>query len=285
MSVTLQHLVDVSRARCEAARRAVPEAELRAQVTAASIIDRPTGRLRGALEGEAMSVIAEVKGASPVAGRLREPFEPLEVATAYAAAGASAVSVLTEERYFAGSLDHLRAIAGALDLPTLRKDFIVEEYQVLEAALAGAGAVLLIAEVMEPARLRTLVGLAHELRLDALVEAHDEASIDAALAAGSGLIGINNRDLSTMRVDWRHALRVAAAVPADVIAVAESGIDSPEQLARLAEAGYSGALVGTSLVRADDPGAALRRLLAGEPTRRSDVADPDEVLHGTKGNE
>jgi len=262
--ITLDLLVDTARQKTAADRAVTPPAELQARLRSSSALDLPAGRLRRALSGDGMSVIAEVKGASPLSGPLRTPFDPVDLACCYVGAGAAAVSVLTEETFFAGSLAHLASVAAAVELPVLRKDFIVEGYQIEQAALAGAAAVLLIAEALEPSQLEDLVGLAHQLRLDALVELHDSDSVAAVVAAGSNLIGVNNRDLRSMRVDWRHSLRVAEQLPADSVWVSESGIRSAGELRELEAAGYHAVLVGTSLVRATDPATALQRLLIGD---------------------
>lgn len=270
MSITLQQLIETARATTARDRGLVPEAELerrlelvRARRPDGRVPAANAGRLRAALRGQSMQVIAEVKGASPVTGTLRADLQPRALAASYAEAGAAAVSVLTEERFFGGSMQHLREVAEQVAVPVLRKDFIVEPYQVRQAALAGAAAVLLIAEALTADELAELVAVAHGLGLDALVEIHAAVSIPAAVDAGSGLIGVNNRDLQTMQVDWRHALEVSDQLPADVVRVAESGIERREQMVALREAGYDAALVGTSLVKAADPAAALRRLLAG----------------------
>ena len=262
--ITLERLVDTARQKADADRAATPQVELQAKLRDSDALRSPAGRLRQALCSDGMSVIAEVKGASPLSGPLRTPFDPVDLTRQYVGAGAAAISVLTEETFFAGSLEHLGSVAAAVELPVLRKDFIVDAYQIEQAALAGAAAVLLIAEALEPSQLQELVGLAHQMRLDALVELHDTDSIDAVVAADSGLIGINNRDLRSMRVDWRHSLRIAEQLPSGTVRVSESGIRSATELHQLGAAGYHAVLVGTSLVRAADPAAALQRLLAGE---------------------
>jgi len=266
MTITLEQLVGVARAKAAADQEALPGAEILVRISAAGVLARRPGRLVSALRRDGMGVIAEIKGASPVAGQLRAGYDAATIARQYEAAGAAAVSVLTEETYFGGSLEALEQVAAAVEIPVLRKDFIVEAYQIQQAALAGASAVLLIAEVLTPAELGELVAVAHEYRLDALVEVHGGDSLEAASAAGSGIIGVNNRDLETMTVDWRHALEVAADLPRGVVRVAESGISDPGQLAALAAAGYDAALVGSSLMASADPGQALRVLL-GEVER------------------
>lgn len=263
MTITLRELVAAAERTAERQRRELSPAVTQARLQELGLAGRAPGRFAAALRGAGLSVIAEVKGASPVDGVLRAGLDPVSLARTYEEAGAAAISVLTEERHFAGSLDHLEKVAAAVGLPLLRKDFIVQEYQVARAALAGAAAVLLIAEALEPARLEALVECAHGLGLDALVEIHGIGSLDAAIAAGSGLIGVNNRDLTTMVVDPGHALRVAEHLPAEVVKVAESGLASADDAAAARAAGYDAVLVGSALVRAGDPAVALRTLCAG----------------------
>ncbi|NKB88025.1 MAG: indole-3-glycerol-phosphate synthase TrpC [Acidobacteria bacterium] len=261
MTISLQQLVDAARERCERERSRVPSRELTARVEHAGFVGRQPGIFRRALQADGMSVVAEVKGASPLAGQLKADYSPRAVGMAYEKGGAAAISVLTEPRYFGGSLEALEDVSSAVGVPTLRKDFIVDAYQVEQAALAGASAVLLIADVLAEDPLRALTSRAHELGLDALIEVHEAAALPGALAAESGLIGINNRNLQTMEVDWEHSLRMASEIPGDVVAVAESGVRDGEQLRRLEEAGYAAALIGTSLMTAPEPGDALARLL------------------------
>jgi len=265
VTITLERLVDVARAKAAADREVLPSAELGALIRASGVLERRPGRLVAALQNEGLGVIAEVKGASPVSGRLRAGYDAATIARQYEAAGAAAVSVLTEETYFGGSLEALERVAAAVRIPVLRKDFIVEPYQIRQAALAGAAAVLLIAEVLTATELQELVAVAHEVRLDALVEVHRVESVAAAQEAGSGIVGVNNRDLETMAVDWRYSLGVASALPADVLRVAESGISEAGQLAELAAAGYDAVLVGSSLMAAEDPGRALQELIGEVP--------------------
>lgn len=261
MTITLERLVEVARAKAATDREALPSEDLVARLHRSGALDRSPGRLVSALRGDGIAVVAEVKGASPVCGQLRVDYDAATIARQYEAAGAAAISVLTEETYFGGSLAALEQVAAAVRIPVLRKDFIVEPYQVQQAALAGASAVLLIAEVLTPTELTHLVAVAHEIRLDAMVEVHRQESVAAAVAAGSGIIGVNNRNLETMTVDWRYALGFAAALPADAVRVAESGISERAQLVELAGAGYDAALIGSSLMTAADPGSALRDLL------------------------
>jgi indole-3-glycerol phosphate synthase len=225
----------------------------------------PLRGFRSALErAPAPAVIAEVKRRSPSKGEIRPDFEPVGCARAYARGGAAALSVLTDERYFGGHLDFLAPIRRAVPLPLLRKDFTIDAYQVDEARVAGADAVLLIVAALEPARLAALRERAAALGLDALVEVHDERELDQALAAGADLVGVNNRDLRTFVTDLTVTERLAARAPAGVFLVAESGIAKPADVARLAKAGARAFLVGESLMREPEPGEALRRLRESE---------------------
>ena len=208
-----------------------------------------------------MRVIAEHKRRSPSRGAIREDLAPADVARSYEAAGAAALSVLTDEPFFGGRLEHLREARAATALPALRKDFVVDPWQVAEARAAGADAVLLIVAALEDAELRQLLSEARETGVDALVEVHDQGELERALAAGARLVGVNNRDLRTLAVSLDTSLALASRIPDDVVAVAESGIKSGQDLKRLREAGFDACLVGEHLMSAADPGGALRRLL------------------------
>src|SRR5262249_38331108 len=179
------------------------------------------------------------------------------------AAGAAALSVLTEERFFLGSLANLQEASAATQIPCLRKDFIIDEFQVLEAKAHGADAVLLIVAALDDAALRHLASRATSLGLDTLCEVHDELELERALAAGCEIIGVNSRDLKTFHVDRNVPLRLAERIPAQVLRVAESGLSSAAELRRLREAGYQAFLIGESLMRSDSPGVALRDMIAG----------------------
>jgi len=209
------------------------------------------------------NVIAEHKRRSPSRGAIREDLAPADVARRYEAAGAAAISVLTDEPFFGGRMDHLVQAREAVALPVLRKDFVLDPWQVWEARAAGADAVLLIVAALTDAELRGLLGVAREAGLDALVEVHDRPELDRALAAGSRIVGVNNRDLKTLAVSLQTALSLAPAIPDDVVAVAESGIRTSADLVRLRDAGFDAFLVGERLMSAPDPGEALRELIAG----------------------
>jgi indole-3-glycerol phosphate synthase len=208
-----------------------------------------------------IKLIAEVKRASPSRGVLREPFDPLAIARTYAAHGAACISVLTDERWFQGSLEHLRAIRGAVDLPVLRKDFILDPYQVWQARAAGADAVLLIAECLDDCGLRSLHNLTCELGMTPLVEIYDPANLPRALEAGTRLLGINNRNLHTFETRLDHTLELLSHVPGDCLVVSESGIRTRQDVLRLEAAGVRALLVGETLVTQPDPGAAIDALL------------------------
>lgn len=207
------------------------------------------------------AIIAELKKASPSRGVIRADFDPIAIATAYAAGGAAAISVLTEERYFQGHLDYLERIRGHVGVPLLRKDFVVDAYQLYEARAYGADAALLIVAILDDGPLRELLFLAEELHLTALVEVHDASELGRALAAGATLIGINNRDLRTFRTTLATTESLMTAVPAGVRIVAESGIEAVADITRLERAGVHAFLIGETLMRAPDPGAKLRELL------------------------
>lgn len=207
-----------------------------------------------------IGVIAEVKRRSPSAGPIHEALDPVAHAQAYAAGGAVAISVLTEPVFFGGSLDDLRRVAAAVPLPVVRKDFLLEELQLVEARAAGAAAVLVIVRILEPGRVRSLVRAAHDLGLAALVEVHSAGELDIALAAEARLIGVNSRDLDSFTINRDAAERLLARVPSDVVAVAESAIATRDDVERVAAAGADHVLVGTAVARLADPREAVRGL-------------------------
>ena len=208
-----------------------------------------------------VGVIAEVKRRSPSVGAIREALDAAVHARAYAAGGAVAISVLTEEKHFGGSLDDLKRVVEAVTLPVLRKDFLLDELQLLEARAAGAAAVLVIARILPLVRLLDLTREARWLGLGALVEVHTADELDAALSVGATVVGVNARDLDTFAVDLATAERLLPAVPPEVVAVVESGIETRRDVERMAQAGAYHVLVGTSIARADDPAAAVRSLV------------------------
>jgi indole-3-glycerol phosphate synthase len=233
----------------EAAARAVPPAR-----SLARALRRP----------ERIACIAEIKRRSPSAGWIREGADAADVARGYAAAGAAALSVLTDEPFFGGALDDLRRVRAAVDLPLLRKDFMVDRYQVAEARAAGADAILIIVSALGDGEIAALLDAARDFGMDALVETHDAAELARALALGATVIGVNNRDLKTFTIDRDLAARLRPSVPADRVLVAESGIRDAADVRRMRAAGVDAVLVGETLMRAPDPGTALAALLAAD---------------------
>ncbi len=223
---------------------------------------RPDGAAFSAAlrEGPAPRIIAECKRRSPSKGVLRRDYDPAAHALAYAEAGAAAISVLTEPTFFDGALSHLAAVRAAVPTPLLRKDFIVTEYQVHEAAVYGADAVLLIAAALDQPQLRDLREQAASLGLACLVEVHTAAELESALASGAEIVGVNSRNLRTLSVDMEVTAALAASIPKDVISVAESGIRSGDDIRRFSQLGFDAFLVGERLITEPDPGAALEAL-------------------------
>lgn len=208
-----------------------------------------------------LRLIAEVKKASPSAGLIREDFDPVRIARDYHQAGASCLSVLTDENYFQGHLDYLNQIRQAVPLPLLRKDFIVDPYQVYQARVAGADAILLIAECLDPEPMKSLYDLARSLGLDVLIELHDPVNLEKVLATGTRLVGVNNRDLHTFEVDTQRTIEIRSQVPAERLIVGESGVKDRELVQSWEDAGVNAMLVGETLMRQSDIQAAVRNLL------------------------
>lgn len=250
----LEPLLSAARARVDALRSARGELERRARAVA------PPPPFGARCADGSIGVIAEVKRRSPSAGAIYEALDPVAHARAYAAGGAVGVSVLTEPAHFGGSLDDLRRVAAAVPLPVLRKDFLLEELQLVEARAAGAAAALIIVRILEPNRVRSLVRAAQELGLAALVEVHSPGELEVALAAGASLVGINSRDLDSFTIDRDAAERLLAQVPPDIVAVAESAIAVRGDVERVARAGADHVLVGTAVARLADPRAAVQQL-------------------------
>lgn len=211
------------------------------------------------LEQEGIGFICEVKKASPSKGIIAEEFPYLEIAQEYEEAGAAAISVLTEPEYFLGKDEYLKEIAERVRIPVLRKDFIVDEYQIYEAKLLGASAVLLICSLLEDRELKAFLDIAHSLGLSALVEAHDEIEIKRALLAGANIVGVNNRNLKTFQVDISNSVRLRKLVPPEVVFVSESGIKTAEDIAVLRENGTNAVLIGETLMRSKEKAQILRR--------------------------
>ena len=217
---------------------------------------------RAALDARAPAIIAEVKKASPSKGVLSAGFDAARIASAYQSGGAAAISVLTDETFFQGSLADLESARAAVSLPVLRKDFTIARAHILEAAAHGADAILLIAAILTEREIRDFREAAARYRMAALVEVHGRRELDIAIAAGSGIIGVNNRDLATFEVTLETSLRLAEHMPAGVLRVSESGIHGARDIARLRAAGYSAFLVGEHLMQSGDPAAAVRELVA-----------------------
>lgn len=210
-----------------------------------------------------INIIAEVKRSSPSKGRMRIDFDPAAIGKAYEAAGAVAVSVITEEDRFEGSLEHLKEVRTSIQIPILRKDFVFDQYQLYSTAAIGADAVLLIAAALDAQKLSRLLIIARdELGIDALVEVHDETDLEKAKSVGANLIGVNNRDLKSFDVSLETSIRLAKMLPAEAVAISESGIRSGYEVRKLKELGYMAVLIGESFITASDPGDALKLLIA-----------------------
>jgi len=266
MPTILDKIVTTKRGEIERARATVPEADLRARIA-----DAPPVRnfFTPLAAGRPIRLIAEVKKASPSAGVIRDDFDPVSIAQTYEAHGASCISVLTDESYFQGSLEFLRQIRAAVRLPVLRKDFVLDTYQVLEARAAGADAVLLIAECLDDCNLRKLFNAICDLGMTPLVELYEPQNLQRVFDAGATLIGINNRNLHTFEVDLEHTIRMRQRVPDECVLVGESGIKTHADVQRLEVAGVDAILVGESLMREPDIGAAVDRLLGRQANRQS----------------
>jgi indole-3-glycerol phosphate synthase len=258
MPTILDKIVANKRKEIERARTAIPEREIRARLAGAPAVRdfftplAAVGPIR---------LIAEVKKASPSAGVIRADFDPVAIARTYEAHGAACISVLTDEPFFQGQLEYLSRVRSAVGLPVLRKDFILDTYQVVEARAAGADAVLLIAECLDDCNLRKLFNETCELGMTPLVELYDPANLQRVFDAGATLIGVNNRDLHTFKVDLEHTIRMRERVPDQCVLVGESGIKTLADVQRLEAAGVDAILVGESLMREPDIGAAVDRLL------------------------
>ena len=254
----LDEIAAKTKERIEARKREYPMAEIRA---AAKSMDSNTGfPFEKALAKPGMSFICEVKKASPSKGVIAEHFPYVEIGREYENAGADAMSILTEPFYFQGSNDYLTAIRREVSIPLLRKDFTVDEYMLYEAKEIGADAVLLICAILSQTQLEEYAGIARELGLSALVEAHDEQEIQMALKAGAGIIGVNNRNLKDFTVDISNSIRLRELVPGDILFVSESGMKTRADIARLEENGTNAVLIGETFMRSDDKAGMLREL-------------------------
>ncbi len=260
MSDILNKIVAVKREEVAAAIKRKPLAAMRADAESRVLTRDFAGALRAKIAAGKPAVIAEVKKASPSKGVLRADFIPADIAQSYAENGAACLSVLTDKDFFQGSIDFLKQARASCDLPVLRKDFIVDPYQVYESRVMGADCILLIAACLDDVQMKSLEALALSLDMAVLVEVHDRPELDRALKLKTPLIGINNRNLKTFEVSLETTLGLRKEVPADRLLVTESGITTPADVARLREAGIGAFLVGEAFMRAEEPGLALANL-------------------------
>ena len=252
----LDRILEVKRAEIAAAKQRLASGSVEARARAMP----PARDFAGALRSKKPAVIAEIKKASPSRGVLRAAFHPAAIARSYEKAGAACLSVLTDREFFQGSNDDLQAARAACSLPVLRKDFVIDPYQVFESRALGADCILLIAACLSPADMSQLEALAHDFGMAVLVEVHDAGELDAALALKTPLIGINNRNLKTFETRLETTLELVSRVPGDRIIITESGILSPGDVKRMEAAGVNAFLVGEAFMRSSDPGAALLQL-------------------------
>jgi indole-3-glycerol phosphate synthase len=258
----LDKIVAARRAAVEHRKRVLPQVALRMAVERGT--PQPVRDFRAALAEPGVSVIAEIKRASPSRGLLRQGYSPDWLAQRLELSGASAISVLTEPEFFQGELDHVRLARGVTSVPLLRKDFLFDPWQIWEARAGGADSFLLIAAILDDALLTELLSLGRTLGMEPLVEVHNGAELDRVLTAGATIVGVNNRDLRTFEVRLETSLDLIEAIPDACVAVTESGLHSRADIGRLAAAGFDAFLVGEHLMTAEDPGAALRELLAND---------------------
>jgi len=256
----LRKIIEYKQGELAAAVSRTPLAAVKARVPDLPPVRGFESVLRKTAGAGATAIIAEVKKGSPSKGIIRQDFDPVAIAGQYESNGAACLSVLTDERFFHGHLGYLSAIRQKVEIPLLRKDFIFDEYQIWEARVAGADAVLLIAAMLDLPRLREFHAVALDLSLDVLLEVHDERELETALETGCGLIGINNRDLRTFVTDLGTTVRLCRMIPPDRLVVAESGINTRDDVLRLLDAGAGAFLVGESLMREPDIGKKLREL-------------------------
>ena len=260
MADILRKILAVKAEEIEAAKKTLSAAALRSQAEAAARPRDFIGALRAKIGAGLPAVIAEIKKASPSKGVLRDPFDPAAIARSYARHGAACLSVLTDERFFQGRAEHLSAARAACALPALRKDFVIDSYQVYEARASGADCILLIMAALAPSQMRELEALAASLGMAVLAEVHDRPELELALGLATPLIGVNNRDLRSFETSLETTLGLLPHVPAARLVVTESGILTPQHVARLARAGVHAFLVGEAFMRAPDPGAELERI-------------------------
>ncbi len=257
----LDRIVEAKAKRLEETKRRAPIERLATFANGLASSRQPNSFTQALSRSNTINIIAEIKHRSPSKGIICQDFDPVRIAESYANAGAAALSILTEEDFFGGSLDRLKAIRKVVTLPLLRKDFIFDEYQIYESVLAGANAVLLIVAILEDDLLASLINLARKLGLDALVEVHTVEEMKRANRAGASLIGINNRDLTNFNVDLNTSVELGRLTRDGAILVSESGINSGADLRNLKQAGFNSFLVGEHLMRATEPGAMLKQLV------------------------
>ncbi len=257
MSDVLSEICQTKRTEIAAAKSRVSETELKARLAE---VDPPRDFLAALKSATGVGLIAEVKKASPSAGLIREDFDPVEIARTYESAGAACISCLTDEPYFKGKLEYLTAIRNAVEIPVMRKDFILDRYQVTEARAAGADCILLIAECLDDCTMRDLYFYSSELGMECLVEIYDPENLDRVLKLEAPLIGINNRNLRTFVTDLKHSTNLAARVPDSVYLVSESGIRERSDVEHLLQFGVRGILVGETLMRQENIAAKVREL-------------------------
>ncbi len=257
----LDEIVEKTKERVEKAKEVVPLDDLKKEVSQLEISDEFP--FKKALSGDDISIIAEVKRASPSKGLIAEDFDYVAIAKEYEAAGASAISVLTEPYFFKGDNEYLKEIADNVSIPILRKDFVIDEYMIWEAKLLGASAVLLIVSILDIVTLKKFLDLAHDLGLSAIVEAHDSDEIMRAMTVGAEIVGVNNRNLKDFTVDIENSISLRRCVSSDVIFISESGIKTKEDVTRLKENDVDAVLIGETLMKCDDKKAMISELKNG----------------------
>jgi indole-3-glycerol phosphate synthase len=260
LSTILDEIIQHKVTEIAAAKSRLPWDELRSRIPGSHPV---RGFLKAIRQAQPPALIAEVKKASPSVGLIRPDFDPVSIARDYELSGATCLSILTDERFFQGHIDYLRQIRAAVSIPVMRKEFIIDRYQIAEARVAGADCVLLIAECLDDEQLQDLHDYAHELGMDTLIELYDAENLPRVLSTGAELIGINNRDLRTFHTTLDHTFRLQPEIPANVTLISESGIRNHEDVLRLRAAGIGGILVGESLMREPDIQNAVRKLMKG----------------------
>ncbi|MBL7070987.1 MAG: indole-3-glycerol phosphate synthase TrpC [Candidatus Omnitrophica bacterium] len=256
----LTEIIETKRKEVERSRKKAPQEDLIARLE--GIAPRPKNLFKNSLsKPHKIHLIAEVKKASPSAGVIREDFNPVKIASVYQANGASAISVLTDKKFFQGKLSYLKEIRKGISLPILRKDFIIDEYQIYESVLAGADAALLIADLLSVEEIKRFLEIGSRYSIDFLVEVHGEEDVKKALDSGCDIIGINNRDLHTFKVDIKTTPRLLKMIPGGKVIVSESGIKSKENISYLRSFGINAVLVGEALMRSEDIGEKMRELI------------------------